>query len=175
MPRSKEIQQYKELYITYAPMLIRFARKFVSSAISEDIVHDVFIRVWEKKLFLLPEGEVKKIFYTAVRNACVDHLRKLTLEQKFVNQQALQLKLDELDFYNAREHLFMRDDLLVYVLKLVGKLPEKQKLILCLSYLEGLKSKEIAQQLNLSVRTIENQLYRSLLALRKKHKESICT
>jgi RNA polymerase sigma-70 factor (ECF subfamily) len=152
----------------YAPMLLRFANKFAPFSIAEDIVHDVFISVWEKKIFLLPDCDIKKILYKAARNACIDHLRRLALEQKFIDQQAIQLRLDELDFYRSAEHLFIQDDLMDYIRKQINKLPERQRQIFCLSFLQGLKSNEIARQLNLSVRTIENQLYRARLILRKK-------
>ena len=168
MPQNKEIQHYKALYMKYAPMLLRFANKLSPFAIAEDIVHDVFMNVWEKKIFLLPDHDIKKILYVAVRNACIDHLRRLALERKFADQQAIQLKLDELDFYSSAEHLFMRDDLMEHIRKQVNKLPERQRQIFCLFYLQGLQSNEIARKLNLSVRTIENQLYRARLILRKK-------
>ncbi|SEM56022.1 RNA polymerase sigma-70 factor, ECF subfamily [Olivibacter domesticus] len=152
----------------YAPMLLRFANKFAPFSIAEDIVHDVFMNVWGKKIFLSPDCEIKKILYKAVQNAGIDYLRRLALEQKFVDQQAIQLKLKELDFYSSAEHLFMRDDLMEHLHKQVNKLPERQRQIFYLFYSQGLQSNEIARKLNLSVRTIENQLYRARLILRKK-------
>lgn len=149
-------------------MLLRFAEKFVSPFFAEDIVHDVFLKLWDKQIFLLPDKEIKNILYAAVRNACIDHLRRINLEQKLSDQRVLQLKLDELDFFETSENLFMRKDMMEYIMKVVNELPEKKREIFRLSYIEGLKAAEIAEQLNLSVRTVENQLYRTLLILRKK-------
>ena len=61
----------------------------------------------------------------------------------------------------------MRKDLLELLMKKVAELPERSQEIFRLSYLKGMKAAEIAEQLGLSVRTVENQLYRSLLYLRK--------
>ena len=61
----------------------------------------------------------------------------------------------------------MRKDLLDLLMKKVAELPESSQQIFRMSYLEGLKAAEIAERLDLSVRTGENQLYRSLLYLRK--------
>ena len=61
----------------------------------------------------------------------------------------------------------MRKDLLDLLMKKVAELPERSQQIFRMSYLEGLKAAEIAERLDLSVRTVENQLYRSLLYLRK--------
>ena len=158
---------YRFIYVEYAPMLLQFAQKFVSSFYSEDIVHDVFLKLWDKQVFLLPKDELKRLLYVAVRNACIDHLRRLNLEHNIIDKRALQLKLDELDFLEASDKLFMHKDLLEQLLKKVEELPERSKEVFKLFYLNGMKASEIASELKLSVRTVENQLYRALLYIRK--------
>ena len=162
-----DINNYQKLYMQYAPMLLRFAVKFISPFFAEDIVHDVFLKIWDKQVFLLSESEVKNILFVAVRNACIDHLRRISLEQEFADKRAIQLKLDELSFYDGADELFMRKDLMAHVMEKINELPEKRREIFLLSYMEGLKAAEIAARLNLSTRTVENQLYRTLLFLRK--------
>lgn len=160
-------KHYQHLYLEYAPMLLRFARKFVSDFFAEDIVHDVFLKLWDKQVFLLPEEDIRRILYVAVRNACLDHLRRLNMEQEIIDHRAVQLKLDELDFFESSDELFMRKDLLNILMSKVKELPERSQEIFRLSYLEGLKAAEIADRLGISVRTVENLLYRSLVSLRK--------
>ncbi|MCD7978047.1 MAG: hypothetical protein LUG51_13170 [Tannerellaceae bacterium] len=53
---------YRTIYLEYASLLIRFAQKFVSAFAAEDIVQDVFLKLWDKQLFLLPEKELKTYF-----------------------------------------------------------------------------------------------------------------
>ena len=148
-------------------MLLRFAGKFVSGFFAEDIVHDVFLKLWDKQVFLLPDDDLKRILFVAVRNACIDHLRRSNMEQEILDRRAVQLKLEELDYFESSDELFMRKDLLELLMKKVTELPERSQEIFRLSYLKGMKAAEIAEQLGLSVRTVENQLYRSLLYLRK--------
>ncbi|MDD2953992.1 MAG: RNA polymerase sigma-70 factor [Parabacteroides sp.] len=168
MCTNKDTEVYcRHIYLEYAPMLLRFAEKFVSSFFAEDIVHDVFLKLWDRQVFLLPENELKRLLYVSVRNACVDYLRRLTLEQEVVDKRALQLKLDELDFFEASDEVFMRKDLLDILMRKVDDLPERSREIFRLSYIEGMRNAEIADKLGLSVRTVENQLYRSLSYLRK--------
>ena len=135
-------------------MLLRFAGKFISPFFAEDIVHDVFLKIWDKQVFLLSESEVKNILFVAVRNACIDHLRRISLEQEFADKRAIQLKLDELSFYDGADELFMRKDLMAHVMAKINELPEKRREIFLLSYMEGLKAAEIAERLNLSTRTV---------------------
>lgn len=150
-----DINNYQKLYMQYAPMLLRFAGKFISPFFAEDIVHDVFLKIWDKQVFLLSESEVKNILFVAVRNACIDHLRRISLEQEFADKRAIQLKLDELSFYDGADELFMRKDLMAHVMAKINELPEKRREIFLLSYMEGLKAAEIAERLNLSTRTVE--------------------
>ena len=154
---------YQRIYMEYAPMLLRFAGKFVSGFFAEDIVHDVFLKLWDKQVFLLPDDDLKRILFVAVRNACIDHLRRSNMEQEILDRRAVQLKLEELDYFESSDELFMRKDLLELLMKKVAELPERSQEIFRLSYLKGMKAAEIAEQLGLSVRTVENQLYRSLL------------
>lgn len=164
---SHNIGRYQRIYMEYAPLLIHFAEKFVSGFFAEDIVHDVFLKLWDKQVFRLPENDLKRILYVAVRNACIDHLRRMNLEQEIIDHRALQLKLDELDFFEASDEFFMRKDLIDLLMKKVDELPERSREVFRMSYIEDLKAVEIAERLNLSVRTVENLLYRSLLYLRK--------
>lgn len=164
---DRTTNSYQRIYLEYAPMLLRFAGKFVSGFFAEDIVHDVFLKLWDRQVFLLPDDDLKRILYVAVRNACIDHLRRSNMEQEILDRRAVQLKLDELDYFESSDELFMREDLMLLLMRKVEELPERNREIFRLSYQKGLKAAEIAKQLDISVRTVENQLYRSLLYLRK--------
>lgn len=164
---TRSAGSYQRIYMEHAPMLLRFARKFVSDFFAEDIVHDVFLKLWDKQIFFLPDDDVRRILYVAVRNACLDYLRRQNMEQEILDHRAIQLQIEELDFFEASDELFMRKDLLNVLMAKVNELPERSQEIFRLSYFEGLKAAEIAERLDISVRTVENLLYRSLLALRK--------
>lgn len=129
----------------------------------EDFPTPAFLRFSSVDMYI----STKNILFVAVRNACIDHLRRISLEQEFADKRVIQLKLDELSFYDGADELFMRKDLMAHVMAKINELPEKRREIFLLSYMEGLKAAEIAERLNLSTRTVENQLYRTLLFLRK--------
>ena len=164
---DKMARSCRHYYLEYSPLLLHFAKKFVAAAYAEDLVQDVFLRLWDKEMFLLPEEDVCRILYISIRNACIDHIRRLGNEQTLLEPEILQLKLDELSYFESSEELFMKKDLLQYLLNKIDELPPRSREVFRLAYLENKKSAEIAQQLDLSVRTVENILYRSLLTLRK--------
>jgi RNA polymerase sigma-70 factor (ECF subfamily) len=159
--------RYREVYLEYAPQLLRFAEKFVSQFYAEDIVHDVFLKLWDKQIFLLPENELRRVLYVAVKNACIDLLRRSSLELEYLDERRIQLQLDELEFFESSDEWFMQKDLLRFLMQKIEELPERSREIFKMSYLEGMKAAEIAEQLNISTRTVENQLYRALIFLRK--------
>ena len=68
------------------------------------------------KCFCYQNQRLKSILFVAVRNACIDHLRRISLEQEFADKRAIQLKLDELSFYDGADELFMRKDLMAHVM-----------------------------------------------------------
>lgn len=146
--------------------MLRFAGKFVSSFHVEDVVHDVFLRLWDKQIFLLTDDQIRRVLYAAVRNGCIDHLRREVLGQKLSESGDTFLKLAELDFHGDAEHVFMRHDTVEQVLNKADELPPKRREIFFMAYVEGWKAVEIAERLNLSERTVENNLYRALLFLR---------
>ena len=138
--KDQTMNCYQRIYLEYAPMLLRFAGKFVSGFFAEDIVHDVFLKLWDRQVFLLPDDDLKRILYVAVRNACIDHLRRSNVEQEILDIRAVQLKLDELDYFESSDELFMRKDLLDLLMKKVEELPERGQEIFRLSYLKGMKA-----------------------------------
>ena len=166
--RGGNAKAFEYAFRKFSPRLEAFAQKYTNDTNeAEDIVQDVFLKLWDKQVFRLPENDLKRILYVSVRNACLDYLRRMNIEQEVIDHRALQLKLDELDFFEASDELFMREDLLELLMKKIAELPERSQEIFRMSYIEGLKAAEIAERLNLSVRTVENLLYRSLLHLRK--------
>jgi RNA polymerase sigma-70 factor (ECF subfamily) len=158
---------YKQIYQKYMPRLVRFALRFVDDTEAEDLVQDVFLKYWDKGLHLFSDEEVSRILYTSVRNACIDRLRHKEYQHNFLEKQAFQLKLDELNYYQASDKQFMQKDLLHQINLKITELPEKNQEIFRMAYIEGMHTEEIAECLGLSTRTVENQLYRALKQLRK--------
>ena len=162
-----EYNHHHKVYLENAPALICFARKFVF-LYAEDLVHDVFLKTWGSAIFDLPEKDLRKVLFASVRNACIDHLRRVSLETKTSNERKRQLQMEELTYAENMEDLYMQKDIVAIVKKKIEELPEKSREIFLKTYIEGLKASEVAEQLNISVRTVENQLYRALLFLRQK-------
>lgn len=158
--------KFKDLYKTNAPKLIFYASKYVDATTAEDLVQDIFLKIWQKQTFILLNEGIKTYLYHAVKHACLDYLKHQNVKNNYMNTVITKLKIEELYFSDDPQFLYSADDRLCHIYREVGKLPEKCREIFIMSYLEERKTSEIADLLNISPRTVEAQLYKALRLLR---------
>ena len=146
----------------YYPHLCSFALKYVgTSEDAEEIVQEVFFKVWENVESIAIKTSLKSYLYGAVRNGCFNFIKHQKVKlahaehEKHVRQNYFQKDLLEID------------ELREAILNAVDKLPERCREIFELSKYEGKKYKEIADQLNISIKTVENQMGKALKMLRE--------
>jgi len=166
-------EKFKKLYISRASDLIRFASRFVDRYAAEDIVQDAFLKLWDDRFQHLTEDELVKLLYTSIRNLCIDHLRHLSTVEDYKDKKSAELSLKEIHYYSNFEKDIIKNDLYEHILSKIELLPEKRKKIFELAYLEGKKSAEIAEMLDISTRTVENSIYRALVFLRENVSKNI--
>lgn len=159
-------KQFKAFYLQYGGELIFFARKFVDHYTAEDIVHDIFLKIWDKKSTVIVEKDIKGYLLSMVQHACYDYLKHQQVEDTFLNNAVHQLKLDELnDYESSKDHLWDKDRMdAVYAS--IEKLPPQCRDIFKKAYLEEQKHTDIAKELNISVRTVETHIYKALKLIR---------
>ncbi|MFY0685627.1 MAG: RNA polymerase sigma-70 factor [Cyclobacteriaceae bacterium] len=145
----------------YAP-LAGFALKYVNdSDVAEEIVQDTFTSVWVKVNQIQIQTTVKSYLYGAVRNACLNYLKHnqiIHVHQQYVKRQGVQT--DAIDFLELEELQSKVDDAL-------RKVPEKCRQIFMLNRFEGKKYREIADELDISIKTVENQMGKALKIMKQ--------
>ena len=145
--------------------MISYARRFVDASSAEDIVQETFLKFYGKRLLQYTDNELIKIFYVTVRNSCIDYLRHEACLSDFRAKKYAEIGLDEMCDEENHEEEFA--DMLKKVGNIIELLPEKRRLIFKLYYVKGMNSKSIADMLSLSQRTVENNIYRALVSIRK--------
>ena len=144
------------LFTTRYEDLCRFARAFVGSYdVAEDIVQDVFARIWENNLKISSDISLDSYLYVAVRNGCVSYARR---QRPHVGLEAL----SEME----TEEILAED--WKYVWDAVESLPEQCRVVLKLVVLEDMKYAEAAEKLDISVNTVKTQMKIAYRELRKK-------
>ncbi|MDR3329208.1 MAG: RNA polymerase sigma-70 factor [Prevotellaceae bacterium] len=160
------MEHFKQLYEQYAPALIFYARKFTDYQTAEDVVHDVFIRIWKRDLTLPDDDGMGAYLFRAVHNACRDHLKRQAVRSSYMSRAAVAMKEEELAFYDNPLNQMMNEERQAALGKAIGALPDKCREVFRLAYLEEKHHSEIAALLNISVRTVEAQVYKALKMLR---------
>jgi RNA polymerase sigma-70 factor (family 1) len=154
----------------YSP-LIFFACKMVQDKpLAEDIVTDIFLKLWQKHTDFSTIQSIKAFLYISTRNACLNHLQQAQYQGR-VKQQIRYLQNESQDFVLNE---ITRAEVLREVSALVRQLPRQCRKIICLSYLGGLTNQEIADRLKLSVHTVRNQKVRGVQLLRNKMDNELC-
>lgn len=162
---------FDELFRCYYPRLISYISSILDSKVAENIAQDVFLYVWEnRKKIYFGQGFQSYLFQSGYTRA-MDYLRK----QHTVMDYAQNVQTDFLEIYEklARnedsilDHLYSKD-FYQTLHQLLDKIPEQRRNVFLLAYVDGLKSKDIAEQCNMSQRTVESHIYLTLKFLRER-------
>ena len=156
-------ESFKERFDVYYPMLCRIAFGYIPDTHEcEDIVQECFIAVWNNGKHELEEKEFVSYMVRAVKNNCISFLRKQRQEVMSLDDEQAPVVCLEIIDEDAEET--SADEKLDRILSV---LPPKCKQIFLMSKLHGMKYQEIAEQLNLSVKTVENQMGKALKLIRE--------
>ncbi len=152
--------QFKEVFYKYYPSLCKYAYSILGNKeLSEDIVQDSFVKVWDKKQDLVGINNIRFYLFSVVRNGSFTSLK---------NQQ----KHPVVAFTNNSEILNNHEtqQVAVDVEKLVDealkRLPPKCREVFLLTRIGNLSYKEVADTLNISIKTVENQMVKALKIIR---------
>lgn len=147
---------FGKLYGHYFRKLFIFCLSIVRSKESaEEIVNDVFVHLWEKRAILREIENADVYFYVAVKNRSLDYIRKMPL---FYAEDISTLSGESIAFALDPEQLMITAEMKKKIEAAVDQLPPRCKLIFKLIKEDGLKYKEVASVLDLSIKTVEAQL-----------------
>ena len=154
---------FEEIYVSYFSRMKYFALEYVlSEEDAENIVQDVFTELWERKELLTYNINLVAFLFTSIKNRCIDHLRHRVIVRDAVNQiqeeyqVTLKVKLASLELFD--QSLLSEQDIEKIVSEVINSLPEKCREIFIKSKIEGKKQKDIASEMNISLKNVENQM-----------------
>ena len=169
--KQGDAQSLELIFRRLYPGLCAYAQKFLQNIDdAEEVVQEIFLAVWKNRERLDEHQSFKAYLFTAVRNRCLN-----VLETKRSHSRQAEL----LWFLYAQDtgtganayHTLLTQDLERDLNAALEQLPKECKKIFELSRFEGLKYREIAQRLNISIKTVETQMSRALGRLRLELRE----
>jgi RNA polymerase sigma-70 factor (ECF subfamily) len=153
---------YHRLYV--------FVNEYVhDSEVAKNILQDVFLLLWEKKSILLDDTNLNAWLYTVTKNKALKYLRheeyiKNHAEISLLSQNENMLNASALDTLDTSEFAFREIEKIIQ--RTLSSMPESAQVIFNLSRYDNLKNREIAEKLNISEKTVEANITKSLKLLR---------
>lgn len=155
------------LFDTYYASLCKTVNRIVHNTITtEDIVQDVFLKIWQKRNDLNIQISLKAYLHKMAINAALSHLRKKYNTSSIDDASPQQMKKHAFKEVATQNMEFK--ELEMQVNDAINELPPKCREVFILSRYEELSYKEIAQEMGISPKTVENQMSKALKHLRKK-------
>ena len=162
--RSGKESAYEQLFAEYYRPLSLFAVRFVNDLeTAKEIVQDLFVALYENRKSLLITTSLKSYLYQSVRNRCLNHLKHIQVDRKHLEH----LKANQESFEDL-EATIEKGELEARIFQIVSDLPPRCQDIFKKSRVNGMKNSEIAELLDISIRTVETQISNALKVLREK-------
>lgn len=169
--QSGEAAAFDALFRRFYAPLCRYARSLTDGDPdeAEDIVQQVFIKLWEQRASLGVQWSVKAYLYKMVHHRCLNRLRDAQIRDRYKVYNAAQLEQPHEHQPGAAAELGAR------IQQALDRLPVECRRIFELSRFEELKYREIADQLGISIKTVETQMGKALRLMRTELAEYLVT
>jgi RNA polymerase sigma-70 factor (ECF subfamily) len=147
---------YEELYVSLYKYLYNFAWSFIKSKqLAEEIVSDVFIKVWQKRKTIESIDNFKVYLYVATKNISLNYLGK---NKTLFYSDIQDLSAELISTYADPEQLLITSDMMMLINNAIAQLPSRCRLIFQLVKEDKMKCREVAEILQISPKTVENQV-----------------
>ena len=164
--KDGNIEAFETLFRAYYEPLCRYANQFVENMeTSEEIVQDLFYILWKDRDKLQIFTSVNGYLYRSVKNKSLQHIEKLAVRDAYLKIHTedsimeTSTPLEELEYKELEQQIE----------KTLCRLPGRRQKIFRMNRMEGKKYNEIAQELNISVKTVEAEISKALRELRYKY------
>lgn len=158
-----EHKAFEQVFIAYFNKVKYFIERIIRSENdAEELAQDIFIKLWINRESIDANKSISSYLFTLARNAAFNYLKHQQVEEAYVHDQFIRIE----EVSDTEEILYAKEIALLIEMT-VNKMPEQRKRIYRLSRDSGLTNTEIAGKLNISKKTVENQLSLALKELRK--------
>ena len=162
--KKGKLSAFDDLFFRYSQQLYRFCFSMLKNhEDAEEIVQEVFFKLWVKRNEISKHKSFQSYLFTIAYNLTVDQFRKRSRQKEFEKQMLQKAQRNDLNTLGVVEH----EELNNLVLKVINRLPAKRRKIYVLSRERGMNYKDIADILQISTKTVENQINLALKQIRQ--------
>ncbi len=165
--RKGNPRAFNFLFDTYYSPLCNYINTLTKDfELTEDIVQETMLIIWKNRSNIKPQKSIKYYIYKIAYHQYVDYYRKNKKKLDYFNE----VKKVALDYFIEKDDAFVNNKK-IQVLSEIQKLSPKCREVFLLSKEHGMKYKEIAEELNISIKTVENQISKALKIIKNKFNE----
>ncbi|MFV0483886.1 MAG: RNA polymerase sigma-70 factor [Bacteroidales bacterium] len=159
--------RFQEFFNNYFPKVKSFALQILKSEEdAEDITQDIFVKIWENPELWSNKTKSDNYLYVTTRNQIYNFLKHKTVELKHMEDAARKMRISEQRQADQSDELHVKElELLIQIA--IDNMPKQRRRIFLMSRQENLTNQEIANKLDISVRTTEHHIYQALQDLKK--------
>lgn len=151
------------IYDNYYEMMCNLVYRIIKdSAVSEDIVQDVFLEIWRKRDEIFINSSIEAYLRRSCRNKTLNYIRSNNVHWEDESEL-----YEQIDTGFTAEQYLAADELQYKINKVISNLPEKCRLVFVLSRFEEMSYSDISKELDISVKTVENHISKALKVLRE--------
>ncbi len=163
--RQGDEEAFEQLFNEHYLKLSRFAWRYVKSkAVAEELAQDVFADIWDEHTEWQPAGPIRTYLYQVVKNKAIDYLRHRQVQREYDPQWMEEQEQPAVHFEDPAE----KEQIQEAIKREIEALPARSKMIFKLHRYDGLTYKEIAEVMDISIKTVESQMTRTLKRLRER-------
>jgi len=153
---ENDVNAYGQLYTSFMPKLIQFAKSIIKNKeLAEEIVSDVFVKVWEKRAQLCGIENLRLYLYISTKNTALNYLSR-HYRKNLVSLDDINIEVSTIQY--SPEQILINSEMINRINSAIALLPPRCRLVFKLAKEDGLKYNEIAKLLNISIKTIDNQM-----------------
>lgn len=162
--RNGDIGQFESLFRSSYVSLVRYAKTLIKDHdTAEEIVQDLFFRLWQDKEKLNIESSLNGYLFRSVHNKCLHYIE----HNRVIERHAEEMSYSQSESQESPSDILNYKELQEKIASILERLPERCGKIFTMSRFEGLKYSEIADKLSVSIKTVEANMGRALKEFRK--------
>jgi RNA polymerase sigma-70 factor, ECF subfamily len=162
--RQGDVEQFELLFRSSYVSLVRFAKTLIKDQdTAEEIVQDLFVRIWQNKEKLNIESSLNGYLFRSVHNKCLHYIEHARIVERYAEEMSSR----QPEKPESPSDILQYKELQARITRILDRLPERCGKIFYLSRFEGLKYTEIAKRLSVSIKTVESNMGRALKEFRK--------
>ena len=173
--RKGEEKAFEYLFDRYYEGLLNYAGRIVrETELAHDLVQETFCKLYEDHASLNIHLSIKSYLYKSVYNSCLNEIKHQKVVNNYADRELLDFYFTEIVQAPEAELALQNEDIRKVLEEAINKLPERCREVFVLSKVEELSNKDIAEKLNISVKTVEVQMTKALSRLREELEWLLC-